>query len=267
MGLTRIVVATLALSVATSAAQQSDIFTSLGTTRELGQNSLVASLTSGAVTLIGTRSVFTSASPEVRATLVRDVVAAARAFTGTADFTSRYARFREAQRPQREALPQTGDEALAAQQKQLEEVIRQAEKTAESLPPDAREKLAHNIAYTKQQLADLNADPEHRASVDAAVKENARQADAEFARKDAEFEVEYPADPKRLIARRLRAFLEMSATVDFSAQLVEKEKRMRFVDPELEAKPREWKMLYRAGKPAVDTARAAAEEWLKALGV
>jgi hypothetical protein len=48
---------------------------------------------------------------------------------------------------------------------------------------------------------------------------------------------------------------------------VERDKRMRFVDEDLETKPREWKMLFRAGKPAVDAARAAAEEWLKALGV
>lgn len=268
MGLTKTLAAVLvALSAMSLAAQQSDVFRTLGTTSNEGENSIVASFTSGAVAIIGERSVFKNASPEVRATLVRSVVAAARAYTGTADFATRYARFREAQRPERESVPQSGDEALAAQQKQLEEVIKQAQKAAEDLPPEARQQLAENIAEMKKQLAELNADPEHRAAVDAAVKEGAREAEATYARQDAEFEVEYPADTKRLIARRLREFLELSATVDFSARLVEKDKKMRFADTALEAKPREWKMLYRAGKPAVDAARAAAEEWLKALGV
>jgi hypothetical protein len=249
------------------AAQRSDVFQTLGTTSDQGQNSFFGSFTNGTVAIIGERSVFRAATPELRATLVRGVIAAARAYTGTTDFATRYARFRELQRPEREALPQTGDEALVAQQKQLEDVIRQAQQAAENQPAEARKQLADNIAEMKKQLAELNADPEHRAAVDRAVKEGAREAEADYARQAAEFEREYPPDVKQLIARRLRAFLELSATVDFSATLVEKDKKMRFTDAAFEAKPREWKMLYRAGKPAVDAARAAAEEWLKALGV
>jgi hypothetical protein len=262
-----VVAATILVSGAAVSASQSDVFQTLGTTSEQGENSIMFSFTSGTVALIGERAVFKTAPPELRATLVRGVIAAARAFSGTADFATRYARYREAQRPEREALPQTGDEALAAQQKQLEEVIGQAEKAAENQPAEARQQLAANIAEMKNQLAELNADPAHRAAVDKAVKEGARQAEAEYARRNAAFEAEYPADAKQLIARRLRAFLELSATVDFSAALVEKDKKMRFANPEFEAKPREWKMLFRAGEVAVGAARAAAEEWLQALGV
>ena len=268
MAISRITVAALVLSTATLAArQQSDIFTTLGTTRDLGHSGIVASFTTGNLAMIGERAVFRAASPEMRVTLVRGLIAAARAYADTADFAMRYTRFRESQRPQREAMPLTGDEALAAQKKQLEEVIREAEQMAAELPPEQREKLAHNIEYTRKQLADLNSDPEHRAAVDKAVKESARLAEAEFVKRETAFDIEYPADPKRLIARRLRAFLELSATVDFNAQLVERDKRLRFADPDLEARPREWKMLFRAGKPAVDAARAAAQDWLNALGV
>lgn len=254
----------LVLSASTVAAQ-SDVFSTLKTTRDQGENAIFASFTNGTVALIGERTIFKAASPDMRASLVRSVVAAARAYTETADFKERYERYRQLQRPQREELPQTGEEALAEQQRQLEEAIREAELAAQQLSPEAREKLAHNIAYMKQQLAEINADPEHRANVDAQVKEAARAAEADFARRDAEFELEYPPDHRQLIARRLRRFLELSATVDFSAELVEKNNRMRFANPEYEAKGREWKMLYRAGKPAVDAARAAAEGWLKEL--
>lgn len=268
MGLTRTLAAAIVvLGTAGVAAKQDDIFRTLGTTSDQAESSIFGSFTSGAIALIGERAVFKAATAETRATLVGGVIAAARAYAGTADFATRYALFRELQRPQREVLPQTGDEALAAQQKQLEEVVREAQKTAESLPAEARQQLADNIAEMKKQLAELNADPEHRAAVDAVVRESAREAEANYVRQDAEFEVEYPEDARQLIARRLRAFLDLSATIDFSAALVEKDKKMRFADPVLEARSREWKMLYRAGKPAVDAARAAAEAWLKALGV
>ena len=56
--------------------------------------------------------------------------------------------------------------------------------------------------------------------------------------------------------------------MDFTAKtaLSKEKKKYQFVNPEYEQKPLQWKMMYRAGKPAVDAARAAAQEWLKALG-
>ena len=67
---------------------------------------------------------------------------------------------------------------------------------------------------------------------------------------------------------RLREFLAESATVDFTAKTaLSKEKRKQtFVNPDYELKSSQWKMMYRAGRPAVDAARAAAQDWLKALG-
>lgn len=59
-----------------------------------------------------------------------------------------------------------------------------------------------------------------------------------------------------------------SATVDFAAKtsLSKENKKQKFINPDYELKPLQWKLMYRAGKPAVDAARAAAQEWLKALG-
>jgi hypothetical protein len=261
-------VAAVILIVGTAAlrAQEVDVVRSLGIDSVEAHDSILSSFANGTLALVGERSIFTAASPEQRAVLVRGVVAAARAYTGRSDFASRYAAFREAARPERAVVPQNGEEARAAQMKQLEAVIQEALKMGEKMPPQAREDLEENIAFTKRQLAAINADPEHRKAVDAAAREGAKAAEDEYKAALAEFERKYPADPKRLVAQRLRAFLDMSATVDFSAKLVEKQdKRMRFVDPSLESMPPEWKMLYRAGKPAVDAARTAAQDWLKAI--
>ena len=39
----------------------------------------------------------------------------------------------------------------------------------------------------------------------------------------------------------------------------------RFADPKFESKNDFWKRCFRAGKPAVDAARAAAQSWLASL--
>jgi hypothetical protein len=79
------------------------------------------------------------------------------------------------------------------------------------------------------------------------------------------WETDYPKDPNVLVARRLKEFLALSASVDFQAETVKKGRMVKFVKPAYEEKSEDWKMCYRAGKEAVDAARAAATEWLKEL--
>lgn len=257
----------LAASAITFARQPSDIFKTLGMSATAGNDTILRSLTSGSVVLAGTRSVFTAATPEQRAALVRQVIEAARVYAATEDFAQRYASFRESQRPERAPVPQNGDEALAAQMKQLEDVAKEALKMAENMPPQAREDLVENIEFTKRQLAELNKDPKHRANVDAAAREAAKVAAEELQQAMARYEADYPADVRQLIVKRLRAFVAMSETVDFSAKTIERDDhKLHFVNPSHESMPKEWKLLFRAGKPAVDAARGAAQDWLKVLG-
>jgi hypothetical protein len=74
-------------------------------------------------------------------------------------------------------------------------------------------------------------------------------------------EKKYPADANELIKKRLQEFLTLSASVDFEAEV----SGGRFVNPEYEAKSREWKMCYRAGKAVIMAAREEVELWLKEL--
>jgi hypothetical protein len=74
----------------------------------------------------------------------------------------------------------------------------------------------------------------------------------------------WPADPKALVARRLRECLDIITNVDFDAGLVPAGKLMRIADPRYEEKPPAWKRCYRAGREAVTAAREAAQAWLKA---
>ena len=58
----------------------------------------------------------------------------------------------------------------------------------------------------------------------------------------------------------------MTEDVDYSAELKAGDNGLKiFVNPAYERKPAEWKLAYRAGKPATDALRAAAEKWLKEL--
>lgn len=66
----------------------------------------------------------------------------------------------------------------------------------------------------------------------------------------------------------LQEFLNISADVDFNAQLlpIDQYGTQRFANPVYETeKSSEWKLMYRAGKESVMTARAFAKNWLEEL--
>ncbi|MBL7698848.1 MAG: hypothetical protein JNK79_11840 [Chitinophagaceae bacterium] len=76
-----------------------------------------------------------------------------------------------------------------------------------------------------------------------------------------ENEDRYPADPNKLIKKRLEEFLEVSGSVDFDAKL----SGSMFVNPEYEQKDDKWKMCYRVGKETIAAAREEAQVWLKEI--
>ena len=70
-----------------------------------------------------------------------------------------------------------------------------------------------------------------------------------------------PADPDELIRKRLQEFLDISATVDFDAEL----NGYSFADKRYESKSNQWKMCYRAGREVITAAREEAKKWLAEL--
>jgi hypothetical protein len=78
-----------------------------------------------------------------------------------------------------------------------------------------------------------------------------------------DWQTSYPENPQVLVARRLRHFLDACATVDFNAQLVQRDGSTVFANPQYEQQSGDWKMCFRAGREATTTARTAAVAWLK----
>jgi hypothetical protein len=264
--MTRVLVALLLGGGIAYGAAQSDVLVTLGTNRTEAHNSIFTTLASGVPALAGEQAVFKAAGGEARAAMVRAVVAVARTFVESADFARRYALYREAQQPPRPEIASSGTEALDQQQQAMEQAITQALANAATLPAEARKQLEDSIADMRRQIAELNADPEYRAAVDQMAAANAKENDTDYARTLALFNAELPEDVNALVARRLRQFLTTCGDVDFDAALeTGPDQLQRFVNPAYERRSKDWKMCFRAGKPAVDAARAAANQWLKTL--
>lgn len=113
--------------------------------------------------------------------------------------------------------------------------------------------------YKKWRNNKLNPGTKTRIGVPRLGKIIENKIDSEVDKSDNE--KKYPSEPVDMIKKRLTAFLAISATVDFDAQL----QGTMFANPEYEKKSAEWKMCYRAGKPVVEAAREEARKWLDEL--
>jgi len=208
-------------------------------------------------------------APAARVALVNFALNLARAFAESDEFKRRYADHREANGPDPLPEAQSADEIFAKQRAGFENQVAEMRKLFDQITPEQRATLEAGWKDMRDQL-DAMEKGDRRKQIEGLLNdqraEQVRQRDAALK----EFEKVYPEDPRALIASRLRRFLDVTKDVDYSARLVDKDKKRVFADAALEARPAEWKMSFRAGKPATDAARAFAEKWLadlKAQGI
>jgi hypothetical protein len=236
----------------------------LGISEGRAREAVFDSFITDTLSVAGDRKVFIAASSAARVALVNFALTLARAFADSDDFRRRYADHREANGPDPLPGEPSVDEILAKQRAGFEAQVEQMRKLFDQITPEQRATLEEGWKDMRAQLTEMETGPK-RAAFEKALRD--RRAvyvrEREIAMK--ELDAVWPTDHRALVAARLRHFLDVSKDVVYDARLIEKDGTKTFADPALEAKPKEWKMCFRAGKPATDAARAFAQKWLNDL--
>jgi hypothetical protein len=194
--------------------------------------------------------------PAARGPAATALFAWAKTHVSSPAFKTAYAQFRKDAGPVDER-PGPSAEAQAAELKTNQEMVRQI---LEKLPPAERDKLLAQIKEQEAQMADT------RARTQKVIEAGEAERKAQDKAQAMEFEVKFPSDPNRIVARRLRAFLDETADADFTARIIrltDGPDGMEFITPAHRAKSVTWQLAVLAGPDATRAARAAAEAWLK----
>lgn len=238
----------------------------LGITEGRAREAVFDSFMAGAVSLAGKAEVFTAASSQARVAMVGAATTLARAFVESDEFTRRYADHRAANGP--DSLPDepTADQVLAKQRAGFEQQVEALRKqfVDDAITPEQRATLEEGFEAMRARFTEMEKGP-RRTEMEEMLKIQRSQQVNAHAAAAREFDALYPADPRAFVALRLRRFLDITRDVDFTAKLVEQNKKQKFAESALEAKPGEWKLCFRAGKPATDAAREFARKWLADL--
>ena len=202
-----------------------------------------------------------------RAALVQGGLEWTKAFAATPVFAAAYADRRAAAKPEPMVYEKTIDQELAADRAKQKQDMVDFKAQIKQMPPDQQKAMQEMAKSMEAQTAQMAADPQLQAALRQGKEIERAERKKNFDESLVAWQKDWPADPKPLIATRLKAFLAACGDVDFAAKLIHDPQigKERFAETRYEMKSAEWKLCYRAGKAPVDAARAFAQNWLKEL--
>jgi hypothetical protein len=257
--------AAMAMGAGIALAWAAQFPTDLGVEEPVGVQAVQTAVASGFPQLYAARTTLKAASSAQRAKMVQEALTWARAYTESSEFAAAWATMRvDSKPPPLEAFPSI-DAQIEQQRKEQREQIEAMRKNSAGLPADQRQAIEEAIKQVTEATAKQQNDPTIVKIQRDALAAQQEQEKQQYEESVKQWEQSRPADPKVIIARRLQAFLDTCADVDFDAKLVPKGNLMRFAEESYERKPAQWKLCYRAGKEPVETARAFAKSWLATL--
>jgi len=199
-----------------------------------------------------------------RVAVINELVAYAKKYTSSKEFKQEYAQRRSTMIPKKPVLSRINvDSIRAAEKHSLEESIKQTQANANSPNPKIRNGVPARLDALNKQLQDL--DKPDNPVVQRKVKDMQQINDLysqDYTDKMNALDKKYPENPQVLIKRRLQEILDITADVDYDAQIDHGKKYDVFVNPAYEKKSKDWKLAFRAGKTATDAVRAAAQKWI-----
>ena len=251
--------------LASPVAADGDILAQLGITLDAAKEAVGSVITAGIYNPGLPAQAFKLLPPAARAQAATAGVAWLKAYVASPDFMRQYLQVREHHKPEAPTYDATPEQELQKMDAEQKQQFEESRKAIAGLPPEQRKAMEDALKNAADLAAKTNTPEQRKMRIDAIAAERAERA-KEYDAAVGKWKQEYPDNPKPLVARRLREFLQLSADVDFNAVLKTQNGVSTFENPAYQAKPSQWKMCFRAGREATAAARAAVQAWLAELG-
>jgi hypothetical protein len=241
-----------------------DFLKQLGLSKAEANEKITNSLLSGALDPNGIRNLKNIVLND-RAAIVKDVSAYAKQYAGSPEFIKQYLALKEENRPEAMKI-ETPDELRINTIRRAREAVKEMEESLKKAPSDMKSIFEKTLEAAKQNLKTTE-DPDNKYMKSYAQNFASLQQQMKQSHENAlkSWEAKYPSNHLLFIKVRLQEFLDATKDVDFAAQVTERNGIKYFVSKDYERKDNRWKMAFRAGKPAIEAARAFAEEWLSEI--
>jgi hypothetical protein len=243
-----------------------DVWKQLGLSEAQGQEKIKTSFLYNYLDYYGVRN-FKNLAAGNRGAVAKDLLQFTKQYVSSNVFKIEYQQYREASKPIEPSKTVRSKEDIRKEKiAETEKSIKNMEESMKTMSTDMQKIMQSGIDMQKNMLKEYKDPDSQMIELFYQGEVMNRQSDLNRYKEDMEkWEMNYPADHKQLVKARLQKYLSLAATVDFNAELYEKNGKKYFVKHEYEIKNHEWKMIYRAGKEVYDVTKAFAENWLKEL--
>ena len=243
-----------------------DLWKQLGIRQAEANTSIRESFVYGFLKYSGARN-FRNIATGNRKAVTQDLLNYTKRYMNT-QFKTIYEKQRAGAKPH---APETGP-VRSWEQIQMDEIarlqksIKETEDNMKTMNEDLQKIFAGSLEKQKQMLEECKKPGNKTITSMAQAEKNGRDWKLFSYKQNLKtWEEQYPENYNGLIKKRLQKMLELTANVDFNAELKTIGNRKIFAKPEYERKSREWKMAFRAGKEVTELTRAFAQQWLSEL--
>lgn len=251
------------LSFTASRQLAGDLWQQLGCSQSQGNEGIKRSFMQGYLYYYSGRNVKNLATGD-RLAVAKDLMAYCKSYVNSAAFKTAYAQERKA------ACPTVPDTSTASKEEIRKDEIAKLQKSVDgmeasmkNMDAEMQKALKESLEVIKQSIADYKKPDNEMIEAMYQNELQSKKNDwTSYEKNLSRWKEEYPENPQVLIRKRLQAFLDLSATVDFNAELKESGGKKRFVNPTYEAKSTEWKQIFRSGKEITEMAREFVKQWI-----
>ncbi|RYG41012.1 MAG: hypothetical protein EOO01_26085 [Chitinophagaceae bacterium] len=242
-----------------------DFWTALGITQPAASSSIRNSFMNGYLEHYSVRNPGKIAL-EKRAEIAQDLLTYTKTFLASENFRKQYEKERLASKPRKdETRVRTREQVRTEELAKLEKSRVDMAKAFQTMGMSAAEQKK-SLDEFDEMLAEYK--KPNSMMIDAIYEGEvgtAKRNEEDYLQRVKKWESEYPADHNIRLKRHIEKYLKLAATVDFSAQLKDRNSKKVFVNPTYEGKSTDWKLIFRAGKEVYDVAKPFAESWLQEL--
>ncbi|OQP63992.1 hypothetical protein A3860_21465 [Niastella vici] len=243
-----------------------DLWARLGMNKTEGFEGAKNSFMRGYLYYYGAKNIKSIAKGD-RVAVAGELLTTVKQYINSDAFKKEYDQERQQAKPHQDATPmRTKEEVRKDEIDKMEKGLKQTEEMIRKTPSLAKS-MQGVIDMYKKNIVDYK-DPNSKTIelfFQGEKLKYERSTDG-YTKDLTKWKESYPADYRELIKTRLQKFLELSATVDFNAELKEVNGKQKFVNPDYEGKPADWKEIFRAGKDITEVSRKFAQQWLAGLG-
>lgn len=248
----------------TASKMTDDFLKQLGISKGDADEKIGGSILGGSVSLYGVKNAKNIALGNRKAVTL-DLLKYTKQYVNSEAFIKKYNEMRAFYKP-KENIPETPEEMRAKSIANYKKYVADAEESVKKADPQFKSIFEKNLEETKKHLKEAE-DPNNKQYVLYAKNypQLVKDFKSSYERSLAGWNEKYPASHLLFVKNRLQEFLDLTKDVDFSAGLVEKNKKKVFVNPDYERKDGRWKMAFRAGKEVVEPAREFVQKWIEEI--